>query len=99
MKKLLKGVVNFTLKIGGIFNRINRKQLYAPFQKALVRGSFVAMDIVEALGRGVGGDDRETKENTEANTRNKQKIYSAFSYNDNDADLSRQDNEATPWNK
>ena len=64
------------------------RRLYCTtFQKALVRGSFVAMDIVEALGRSTATDDKETKENTEANNRNKSQIYSAFTYNDSEADF------------
>ena len=53
------------------------------FQKALVRGSFVAMDIVEALGREATSEDKETKENTEANTRK----FSAFTYRDSDTNF------------
>lgn len=42
------------------------------------------MDIVEALGRNPGGEDKETRDNTEANTRKPSQIYSAFAYRDSD---------------
>lgn len=49
-----------------------------------MRGSFVAMDIVEALGRNSGDEDKETRENTESNTRKSSQMYSAFAYRDTD---------------